>query len=156
MDIPARYASPVAAEYRRRLAASLEDGAALDVVPLETPPRPAPKPPVADDDADDDDDPSDDPVDPPAVVSDDTSPDAPPARPEPQWTPDAAAPRCELCRKDFTVVRRRHHCRKCGRCVCSECSPRVCFRPVFPSPVPSRHCKACAPPPARTIAGLRM
>lgn len=31
-------------------------------------------------------------------------------------------PECEVCFSRF-VFARRHHCRKCGRCVCSACSP---------------------------------
>ena len=30
---------------------------------------------------------------------------------------------CHLCHKNFTVLRRRHHCRLCGWSVCSACSP---------------------------------
>jgi len=30
---------------------------------------------------------------------------------------------CELCNYTFTYLYRPHHCRACGRCVCSTCSP---------------------------------
>lgn len=33
----------------------------------------------------------------------------------PPWVPDEAAPTCMACQAPFTVVRRRHHCRNCGK-----------------------------------------
>lgn len=30
---------------------------------------------------------------------------------------------CEICKKEFGVMNRRHHCRKCGKSVCAKCSP---------------------------------
>lgn len=33
----------------------------------------------------------------------------------PPWVPDELAPRCMSCESPFTVVRRRHHCRNCGK-----------------------------------------
>lgn len=39
-----------------------------------------------------------------------------------QWQPDNAAQDCFLCNEVFTFFNRRHHCRKCGRVVCSSCS----------------------------------
>jgi hypothetical protein len=41
----------------------------------------------------------------------------------PLWRPDSAETSCELCTVDFTVARRRHHCRRCGALVCDKCSP---------------------------------
>mmetsp|Transcript_30746 Transcript_30746/g.69375 ORF Transcript_30746/g.69375 Transcript_30746/m.69375 type:complete len:92 (-) Transcript_30746:435-710(-) len=73
------------------------------------------------------------------------------------WTADANAPRCELCRAEFTwLLSRRHHCRKCGRCVCAECSPPVCMRPLPQKGYfdPCRQCKLCVPPPSRQMVGL--
>ena len=64
------------------------------------------------------------------------------------WTPDKDAPTCQLCRRKFTTYYRRHHCRACGRCVCCDCSPKVCWQTT------SRRCKRCVPPPARSIPGL--
>lgn len=29
--------------------------------------------------------------------------------------------KCEECRKYFGMIVRRHHCRRCGRCLCNEC-----------------------------------
>ena len=64
------------------------------------------------------------------------------------WTPDKDAPTCQLCRRKFSYYYRRHHCRACGRCVCCDCSPKVCWQTT------SRRCKRCVPPPARAIPGL--
>jgi len=37
------------------------------------------------------------------------------------WTPDSAT--CQICSAKFSMTKRRHHCRKCGKCVCKACSP---------------------------------
>jgi len=39
-----------------------------------------------------------------------------------QWVPDSVAPACMTCGELFGLIRRRHHCRRCGACVCSSCS----------------------------------
>ena len=39
----------------------------------------------------------------------------------PEWTPDSEAPRCEGCWRTFTIIRRRHHCRRCGGVFCNSC-----------------------------------
>lgn len=41
----------------------------------------------------------------------------------PRWQPDADVAECPICHRPFTLWFRRHHCRKCGRVVCNECSP---------------------------------
>eukprot|EP01062_Namystynia_karyoxenos_P039065 TRINITY_DN2840_c0_g1_i2.p1 TRINITY_DN2840_c0_g1~~TRINITY_DN2840_c0_g1_i2.p1 ORF type:complete len:938 (+),score=245.22 TRINITY_DN2840_c0_g1_i2:94-2814(+) len=38
------------------------------------------------------------------------------------WVSDSAAPTCVRCRRAFTVIRRKHHCRHCGEVVCDACS----------------------------------
>eukprot|EP00475_Leptophrys_vorax_P030095 TRINITY_DN4480_c1_g1_i3.p1 TRINITY_DN4480_c1_g1~~TRINITY_DN4480_c1_g1_i3.p1 ORF type:complete len:435 (-),score=120.38 TRINITY_DN4480_c1_g1_i3:223-1527(-) len=40
----------------------------------------------------------------------------------PLWTPDKNSKNCEVDQKPFSLVNRRHHCRRCGRLVCSSCS----------------------------------
>ncbi|KAI0022973.1 FYVE-domain-containing protein [Xylariomycetidae sp. FL0641] len=41
----------------------------------------------------------------------------------PRWQPDAEATICPICHTQFSIFVRKHHCRKCGRVVCSACSP---------------------------------
>lgn len=41
----------------------------------------------------------------------------------PRWQPDSEVNDCPICLRPFTWMFRRHHCRKCGRVVCNECSP---------------------------------
>lgn len=41
----------------------------------------------------------------------------------PRWQPDSEVSNCPICGRQFTWLFRRHHCRKCGRVVCNECSP---------------------------------
>lgn len=43
------------------------------------------------------------------------------------WIPDGKTTSCMRCGRMFGWRRRRHHCRLCGRCVCSTCSGRVRF-----------------------------
>ncbi|XP_037773808.1 RUN and FYVE domain-containing protein 2-like [Penaeus monodon] len=38
-----------------------------------------------------------------------------------EWQRDATASACMLCGTAFTLLRRRHHCRHCGRIFCSGC-----------------------------------
>ena len=40
----------------------------------------------------------------------------------PVWIPDQRVTMCQLCGEEFTLVTRRHHCRACGKVVCSSCS----------------------------------
>jgi Myosin head (motor domain)/RhoGEF domain/FYVE zinc finger/Myosin N-terminal SH3-like domain len=40
----------------------------------------------------------------------------------PVWVPDHEASTCILCETVFTFLNRRHHCRRCGNVVCSDCS----------------------------------
>nr|XP_002807291.3 zinc finger FYVE domain-containing protein 26 [Callithrix jacchus] len=50
-------------------------------------------------------------------------PATPPARH--QWVPDETKSICMVCcREHFTMFNRRHHCRRCGRLVCSSCSTK--------------------------------
>ena len=60
------------------------------------------------------------------------------------WAPNKTT--CDICRKRFTIARRRHHCRRCGNCVCKTCSPLSSYRPLPPIAKPCRHCLNCVPP----------
>ena len=41
----------------------------------------------------------------------------------PRWQPDAEVTTCPICGTSFSFWYRKHHCRKCGRVVCANCSP---------------------------------
>ena len=41
----------------------------------------------------------------------------------PKWQPDAEVSKCPICDNMFSFWYRKHHCRKCGRVVCANCSP---------------------------------
>mmetsp|Transcript_82904 Transcript_82904/g.146398 ORF Transcript_82904/g.146398 Transcript_82904/m.146398 type:complete len:569 (+) Transcript_82904:51-1757(+) len=36
---------------------------------------------------------------------------------------EANASHCSICQSKFGLINRRHHCRKCGKCVCRACAP---------------------------------
>ncbi|PWN26434.1 FYVE-domain-containing protein [Jaminaea rosea] len=40
----------------------------------------------------------------------------------PNWEPDEDAADCRNCGKRFTFFTRKHHCRRCGRIFCADCS----------------------------------
>jgi ankyrin repeat protein len=40
------------------------------------------------------------------------------------WENDADVPHCRGCATAFTLLRRKHHCRGCGRIYCAQCSNR--------------------------------
>ncbi|EGN91802.1 hypothetical protein SERLA73DRAFT_192018 [Serpula lacrymans var. lacrymans S7.3] len=46
--------------------------------------------------------------------------------PKDLWKPDSLASNCDtfFCRVRFSVLERRHHCRKCGGVFCSQCTTR--------------------------------
>ena len=46
------------------------------------------------------------------------------------WIPDARVKRCFHCNAPFHMMRRKHHCRSCGRIFCSACTVH---RHVIPS-----------------------
>ena len=41
----------------------------------------------------------------------------------PEWQSDADVSKCPICGTAFSFWYRKHHCRKCGRVVCGNCSP---------------------------------
>eukprot|EP00759_Apiculatamorpha_spiralis_P002693 PhF_6_TR11158/c0_g1_i1/m.17984 len=38
------------------------------------------------------------------------------------WAPDHTADTCKLCGNAFTLLNRRHHCRRCGQIFCAKCT----------------------------------
>lgn len=51
-----------------------------------------------------------------------------PSTEPPEWIPDEQSPHCMACKVSFTFVRRRHHCRNCGKVLLTS------LPPAFPSP----------------------
>ncbi|KAJ7813631.1 hypothetical protein B0H13DRAFT_2422676 [Mycena leptocephala] len=64
------------------------------------------------------------------------------------WIPDEKTEGSMRCGRPFGWRRRWHHCRLCGRCICSSCSDRTFFisDPNAPenSSKPARACNACS------------
>ncbi|KAL4709851.1 hypothetical protein ACJJTC_000338 [Scirpophaga incertulas] len=61
-----------------------------------------------------------------------------------QWVEDYSTDRCMLCCTSiFSMIIRRHHCRRCGRLVCHACSRRRMQVPSYPSGVKIRVCDDC-------------
>ncbi|XP_050505973.1 lateral signaling target protein 2 homolog isoform X1 [Diabrotica virgifera virgifera] len=69
--------------------------------------------------------------------------DAPDYSRPPIWIPDVEAPKCMSCRVNFTVVKRRHHCRNCGKVFCARCSSNSVPLPKFGLTKPVRVCNKC-------------
>jgi len=40
----------------------------------------------------------------------------------PIFVKDADAAACMICNRGFGILNRRHHCRRCGKCICNACS----------------------------------
>ncbi|CAG9563913.1 unnamed protein product [Danaus chrysippus] len=67
----------------------------------------------------------------------------PPSEHAAVWVPDNEAAICMHCKKtQFTVLNRRHHCRKCGSVVCGPCSSKRFVLPTQ-SDKPLRVCLQC-------------
>jgi len=43
----------------------------------------------------------------------------------PPWQPDDKAPKCNKCNAEFSLFKRRHHCRACGKVFCSNCTTKT-------------------------------
>ncbi|XP_025978401.2 lateral signaling target protein 2 homolog [Dromaius novaehollandiae] len=61
----------------------------------------------------------------------------------PEWVPDSSCSQCSACRSPFTLLRRRHHCRSCGKIFCSRCSPHAAALPHYGQLRPVRVCAHC-------------
>ncbi|XP_068608298.1 lateral signaling target protein 2 homolog [Brachionichthys hirsutus] len=61
----------------------------------------------------------------------------------PDWVPDEACSSCIACKAPFTVIRRKHHCRSCGKIFCSRCSSHSAPLPRYGQVKPVRVCTHC-------------
>ncbi|XP_044118527.1 RUN and FYVE domain-containing protein 1 isoform X1 [Neovison vison] len=57
------------------------------------------------------------------------------------WLKDDEATHCKQCEKEFSISRRKHHCRHCGHIFCNTCSSNELALPSYPRPV--RVCDSC-------------
>uniref|UniRef100_A0A1A8RAX2 RUN and FYVE domain containing 1 n=1 Tax=Nothobranchius rachovii TaxID=451742 RepID=A0A1A8RAX2_9TELE len=57
------------------------------------------------------------------------------------WLKDDEATECKQCQKEFSISRRKHHCRNCGDIYCNNCSSNELALPSYPRPV--RVCDVC-------------
>uniref|UniRef100_A0A2M4CYZ5 FYVE-type domain-containing protein n=1 Tax=Anopheles darlingi TaxID=43151 RepID=A0A2M4CYZ5_ANODA len=60
-----------------------------------------------------------------------------------QWVKDEETLHCMCCRRTFSMLNRRHHCRRCGRVVCHSCSKRKQRLGSFYEEIPVRVCDDC-------------
>ncbi|GIY15623.1 zinc finger FYVE domain-containing protein 9 [Caerostris darwini] len=61
---------------------------------------------------------------------------------KPYWIPDANALNCMHCNMKFTVIKRRHHCRGCGKVLCSRCCNQKAYLSYLNKE--DRICQPCA------------
>ncbi|KNC99883.1 uncharacterized protein SPPG_05256 [Spizellomyces punctatus DAOM BR117] len=61
----------------------------------------------------------------------------------PVWVPDNCANSCMLCSQEFNIIKRKHHCRACGKVVCHACSSRYFIIPGLDEDRPARACNPC-------------
>ncbi|MGH0116775.1 UNVERIFIED_CONTAM: hypothetical protein FKN15_051501 [Acipenser sinensis] len=57
------------------------------------------------------------------------------------WLKDDEAAWCKQCQKEFSIARRKHHCRNCGDIYCNSCSSNELSLPSYPKAV--RVCDTC-------------
>ena len=69
-----------------------------------------------------------------------------PARVPMMWIPDCRVGRCFDCSVEFTLIKRKHHCRGCGRIFCYACSSYKVSPATYgaPSQPKQRMCAFCA------------
>lgn len=57
------------------------------------------------------------------------------------WVPDHLVKKCMVCdEKEFSMLVRRHHCRKCGKVVCGPCSA---YKAILNKGKAERICALC-------------
>ncbi|XP_041485617.1 uncharacterized protein LOC121431903 [Lytechinus variegatus] len=62
-----------------------------------------------------------------------------------KWVSDDEASICIACNQKFTQLRRKHHCRMCGRVLCSKCCKEKVPLPQLSLHDPERVCDICLP-----------
>lgn len=75
----------------------------------------------------------------------------------PRWQPDSEVTKCPICGTPFSFWFRKHHCRKCGRVVCSLCSPHRITIPrqfIVRPPDPNNRSPPSAIVPAAAAAAI--
>jgi len=67
-----------------------------------------------------------------------------PARMPITWIPDCRVKRCFNCAIDFSMFKRKHHCRSCGRIFCHSCSSYKVTPPTYGDKAQGKQ-RMCAP-----------
>eukprot|EP00028_Trichosphaerium_sp_Am-I-7-wt_P010281 CAMPEP_0168517434 /NCGR_PEP_ID=MMETSP0405-20121227/6034_1 /TAXON_ID=498012 /ORGANISM="Trichosphaerium sp, Strain Am-I-7 wt" /LENGTH=702 /DNA_ID=CAMNT_0008537413 /DNA_START=295 /DNA_END=2403 /DNA_ORIENTATION=- len=62
----------------------------------------------------------------------------------PNWVPDGWVKSCHSCKKQFSRVKRKHHCRHCGMVFCDSCTSKRFPIEKFKISKPARVCDNCA------------
>ncbi|XP_077994130.1 zinc finger FYVE domain-containing protein 21-like isoform X2 [Glandiceps talaboti] len=62
---------------------------------------------------------------------------------EPPWIPDNQCHQCMECHTRFDLMKRRHHCRRCGKCFCNDCCRDSIALPRMSFVDPVRVCTNC-------------
>lgn len=60
------------------------------------------------------------------------------------WVNDSEVSTCQNCQRAFTMYRRKHHCRMCGRIFCEACTSDKRIIPSSGHTRPQRCCAECA------------
>jgi len=62
---------------------------------------------------------------------------------KPQWLKDEDVTSCLICKEAFSLLKRRHHCRSCGKIYCSSCCKTKRKIPTLNIEVPQLVCEIC-------------
>uniref|UniRef100_UPI00358ECE1B zinc finger FYVE domain-containing protein 21-like isoform X2 n=1 Tax=Myxine glutinosa TaxID=7769 RepID=UPI00358ECE1B len=63
---------------------------------------------------------------------------------EPRWIADKECDHCMQCKVKFDFLKRKHHCRRCGHCLCESCCSLRLPLPRMSFVDPVRQCKPCS------------
>ena len=58
-----------------------------------------------------------------------------------RWEHEDDCEQCNSCHQSFSVAKRKHHCRHCGRIFCADCLTKIVNS--GPNQRPSRVCEVC-------------